>query len=188
MWWAYFDVVALVAARRLAELPVGREQNEMARDSYSFLHFPMVAGVVLIALGLKKTIAHVDESARPRDGVRAGRRPGDLPARPHRVPVAQRPLASTSSASSSRSLLVAFVPFADQPDALVTLAIVAARDGRADRLRGHPLRRGPRPDPPPGPGRLAAGGRPVLGGARGVRRPRRAVSADRWRGAHVPRR
>ena len=65
MWWAYFDVVALVAARRLAEQPVGREQNEMARDSYSFLHFPMVAGVVLIALGMKKTIAHVDEPLTP---------------------------------------------------------------------------------------------------------------------------
>ena len=37
----------------------------MARDSYSFLHFPMIAGVVLIALGLKKTIAHVDEPLVP---------------------------------------------------------------------------------------------------------------------------
>ena len=58
MWWAYFDVVALVAARRLAELPVGREQNEMARDSYSFLHFPMVSAWCSSALGLKTTIAH----------------------------------------------------------------------------------------------------------------------------------
>jgi low temperature requirement protein LtrA len=32
----------------------------MARDSYSFLHFPMVAGIVLIALGMKKTLGHVD--------------------------------------------------------------------------------------------------------------------------------
>jgi low temperature requirement protein LtrA len=61
MWWAYFDVVALVAARRLASREVGREQNEMARDSYSLLHFPMVAGIVLVALGLKKTIGHVDD-------------------------------------------------------------------------------------------------------------------------------
>ena len=28
----------------------------MARDSYSYLHFPMVAGIVLVALGLKKTL------------------------------------------------------------------------------------------------------------------------------------
>jgi low temperature requirement protein LtrA len=60
-WWLYFDVVALVAERRLARAVVGREQNEMARDSYSYLHFPMVAGIVLLALGMKKTLGHVGE-------------------------------------------------------------------------------------------------------------------------------
>ena len=50
LWWIYFDVVALVAARRLAGATVGREQNEMARDSYSYIHFAMVAGIVLVAL------------------------------------------------------------------------------------------------------------------------------------------
>ena len=33
----------------------------MARDSFSYLHFPMVAGIVLVALGLKKTLGHVGE-------------------------------------------------------------------------------------------------------------------------------
>jgi low temperature requirement protein LtrA len=61
LWWLYFDVVALVAARRLSRAAVGREQNEMARDSYSYLHFPMVAGIVLLALGLKTTLAHVGD-------------------------------------------------------------------------------------------------------------------------------
>jgi low temperature requirement protein LtrA len=51
----------LVAARRLERAEPGREQNEMARDSYSFLHLPMVAGIVLVALGLKKTLEHVDD-------------------------------------------------------------------------------------------------------------------------------
>jgi low temperature requirement protein LtrA len=61
LWWLYFDVVALVAQRRLSRAAVGREQNELARDSYSYLHFPMVAGVVLIALGLKKTLGDVED-------------------------------------------------------------------------------------------------------------------------------
>ena len=61
MWWLYFDVVALVAERRLSNAEVGREQNEIARDSFSFLHLPMVAGIVLVALGLKKTLEHVDD-------------------------------------------------------------------------------------------------------------------------------
>ena len=60
-WWLYFDVVALVAERRLAEAPPGREQNEMARDSYSYLHLPMVAGIVLVALGMKKTLGDVEK-------------------------------------------------------------------------------------------------------------------------------
>ncbi len=61
MWWLYFDVVALVSARRLARAPEGRERNELARDSYSYLHFPMVAGIILFALGLKKTLGHVED-------------------------------------------------------------------------------------------------------------------------------
>ena len=61
MWWLYFDVVALVAERRLTNAAPGREQNEIARDSYSFLHFPMVAGIVLVALGMKKTLGHVED-------------------------------------------------------------------------------------------------------------------------------
>ena len=60
-WWIYFDVVALVATRRLEQAEVGRVQNEMARDSYSYLHFVMVAGIVLVALGMKKTLGDVDE-------------------------------------------------------------------------------------------------------------------------------
>jgi len=60
LWWLYFDVVALVAERRLSKASEGRERNEVARDSYSYLHFPMVAGIGLIAVGLKKTLVHVD--------------------------------------------------------------------------------------------------------------------------------
>jgi low temperature requirement protein LtrA len=59
IWWLYFDVVSLLAERDLARLPAGRERNERARDAYSYLHFPMVAGIVLAALGLKKTLGDV---------------------------------------------------------------------------------------------------------------------------------
>ena len=61
LWWTYFDVVALVSARRLARAPEGRERNELARDSYSYLHFPMVAGIILFALGMKKTLGAVSD-------------------------------------------------------------------------------------------------------------------------------
>lgn len=61
MWWTYFDIVAIVAGRRLVDAEPGRAQNAMARDSYSYMHLVMVAGIVLVALGLKTTIGHHGE-------------------------------------------------------------------------------------------------------------------------------
>jgi low temperature requirement protein LtrA len=61
LWWAYFDVAAIVAARRLGRAAPGRERNEIARDSYSYLHLPMVAGIALIAVGTKRALLHVDD-------------------------------------------------------------------------------------------------------------------------------
>jgi low temperature requirement protein LtrA len=61
LWWTYFDVVALISARRLSEAPAGRVQNELARDSYSLIHLLMVAGIVLMAFGMKVTIGHHGE-------------------------------------------------------------------------------------------------------------------------------
>ena len=61
LWWLYFDFVALVAERRLSNAAPGRERNTIARDSFSYLHLPMVAGIVLVALGLKKTLEHVGD-------------------------------------------------------------------------------------------------------------------------------
>ena len=60
LWWAYFDYVALAAERRLIRAR-GRERATLARDSYSYLHLPMVAGIVLVALGVKKTLAPVGD-------------------------------------------------------------------------------------------------------------------------------
>jgi low temperature requirement protein LtrA len=60
LWWAYFDLVMLVAGRRLSAAK-GAERARLARDAYSYLHLPMVAGIVLVALGIKKTLAHVGD-------------------------------------------------------------------------------------------------------------------------------
>ena len=90
LWWLYFDVVALVAERRLSQRAAGKVRNEIARDSFSYLHFPMVAGIVLLALGLKKTLEHVDEPLKLVPAVGDARRHRRLPARARRVPLAQR--------------------------------------------------------------------------------------------------
>ncbi|MBU3750457.1 MAG: low temperature requirement protein A [Mycobacterium sp.] len=63
MWWLYFDVVARVAEHRLAEV-TGLERNALARDAYTYLHLPMVVGIVFLALGLKKALAEPDATLK----------------------------------------------------------------------------------------------------------------------------
>jgi low temperature requirement protein LtrA len=60
LWWLYFDVAATLARRSLMRAK-GIEQARLARDAYSYLHLPMIAGIVLFALGLKTTIGHVGD-------------------------------------------------------------------------------------------------------------------------------
>jgi low temperature requirement protein LtrA len=61
LWWLYFDVAAILARRRLMQAS-GVELARLARESYSYLHLPMVAGIVLFALGLKTTLGDVGEA------------------------------------------------------------------------------------------------------------------------------
>jgi low temperature requirement protein LtrA len=61
LWWLYFDVAAIFARRRLMQAK-GLELHRLALHAYSYLHLPMVAGIVLFALGLETTLHHVDEA------------------------------------------------------------------------------------------------------------------------------
>ncbi len=61
LWWLYFDVAAIFAVRRLMQA-TGIELHRLALHAYSYLHLPMIAGIVLFALGLKTTVAHVGEA------------------------------------------------------------------------------------------------------------------------------
>jgi low temperature requirement protein LtrA len=59
LWWLYFDVTAIAAEHRVASAEP-REQVGLARDAYNYMHLPMVAGIVLLALGLKKVFGDLD--------------------------------------------------------------------------------------------------------------------------------
>jgi low temperature requirement protein LtrA len=67
LWWLYFDVAAIIARRRLVQA-IGLELHRLALHAYSYLHLPMIAGIVLFALGLKTTVDHVGD---PLDAVPA---------------------------------------------------------------------------------------------------------------------
>jgi low temperature requirement protein LtrA len=124
LWWSYFDWFIYVAEGKLAEA-TGDRRAALARDGYSYLHLPMVGGIVLFAFGAESTLhdttatlptvpafglvcgialyflAHVALRLRIGGGLGRG-----------------RPIASV--------LLIASLPIATHVDAAVALGIVAA--------------------------------------------------------------
>jgi low temperature requirement protein LtrA len=123
-WWIYFDVVAIVAERKLREAPPP-ERARMARDSYTYMHLPMVAGIVIAAFGVKTTLAHVHSGLH---GVAAAALCGGIAA----YLVALSALRRRNIGGFNRqrlvaaALLVALAPGATQVPALAALALVTA--------------------------------------------------------------
>lgn len=68
LWWSYFDLYALVAERRFRNA-VGVEQLRIARDSYALLHYFLIAGIVLFALGCKKVLEHPEDPLKAMPAV-----------------------------------------------------------------------------------------------------------------------
>jgi low temperature requirement protein LtrA len=59
LWWSYFDRVA-GAGEDVLSASEGVNRARLASDGYTYLHFPMIAGIVISALGVETAIAHVD--------------------------------------------------------------------------------------------------------------------------------
>ncbi|MET9725702.1 low temperature requirement protein A [Streptomyces zaomyceticus] len=73
LWRLYFRRLGEAAEHRLTALE-GDDRTRFARDVYTFLHLPLVAGVVLCALGMKKVLQQVADTghyglAEPLHGV-----------------------------------------------------------------------------------------------------------------------
>ncbi|QIB47975.1 low temperature requirement protein A [Streptomyces aureoverticillatus] len=82
LWRVYFGQVSAAAEHRLAALG-GDDQTRFARDVYTFLHLPLVGGVVLTALGMKKVLKQVADTghydlSEPLHGVVAWALPGGV--------------------------------------------------------------------------------------------------------------
>ena len=59
-WLAYFDFFTIRAQQLLTDR-TGGTRIALARDAYTYLHLPMVAGIVLFAFAVKTTLAHVGD-------------------------------------------------------------------------------------------------------------------------------
>ena len=55
LWWAYFDFVAIAAERSLKRA-VARARGTLARDVFTFFHYPIVLGIIFYAVAAKKTL------------------------------------------------------------------------------------------------------------------------------------
>ncbi|MFG3708088.1 low temperature requirement protein A [Micromonospora sp. NPDC047670] len=64
LWWAYFDVDATAGQRGVQSLQDGR-RSRLALEAYTYTHLPMIIGVVLVALGLRMTVAEIERIAGP---------------------------------------------------------------------------------------------------------------------------
>jgi low temperature requirement protein LtrA len=62
LWWAYFDVSALLGEHALATEPL-ETRVRLARNAYSYAHMPLILGIVLVAFGLKEVLLYVSDSS-----------------------------------------------------------------------------------------------------------------------------
>ncbi|MEV2241359.1 low temperature requirement protein A [Micromonospora sp. NPDC049891] len=70
LWWAYFDTFALALEQALHRTRDPLVRAVLARDAYTYLHLPLVAGPVLLALGLKGLLDGTAEPDVPFGGAR----------------------------------------------------------------------------------------------------------------------
>ncbi|MEU7933915.1 low temperature requirement protein A [Micromonospora echinofusca] len=69
LWWAYFDTLALAMEQVLHRTREPRTRAGLARDVYTYLHLPLITGVIMFALGLKGLIHEGADPATPTWGV-----------------------------------------------------------------------------------------------------------------------
>jgi low temperature requirement protein LtrA len=60
LWWLYFGEVAGTVLERI-RAATDEERGQIGRDIYTYLHLPIVAGIVLVAVGDELVIAHPTE-------------------------------------------------------------------------------------------------------------------------------
>ncbi|MGK5739410.1 low temperature requirement protein A [Micromonospora sp. URMC 103] len=62
LWWAHFDFVG-PAARIALHAAEGGPRIALARDAYAYLYLPMIAGVILFAIGAEEVVRTITDPA-----------------------------------------------------------------------------------------------------------------------------
>jgi low temperature requirement protein LtrA len=137
LWWLYFGQVAGTVLERI-RAATAEERGGIGRDIYTYLHLPVVAGIVLVAVADELVIAHPTDSLDDAGALIAlggpalfllglmavAARIGNAPSRPQGVAVVA---------------LLAAVPLAGGADGLVVSGLLTALLAvlvLAEQLRG----------------------------------------------------
>jgi low temperature requirement protein LtrA len=139
LWWLYFDEIA----RRSVEdfKAAADERGRLGRDAYTYLHIPIVAGIIVAAVGLELVIAHPDTTLTGRQLAALASGPalyllGHLAFRlrmigtfaPKRIAAMVAIVAAVLATSSARSLLSLML--------VAGVLVVLVASETAGRLRG----------------------------------------------------
>ncbi|MGZ4377522.1 MAG: low temperature requirement protein A [Gaiellaceae bacterium] len=141
-WLAYFDFFQIRGQQLLADRS-GLQRTALARDIYTYLHLPMVAGFVLFAFSMKTTLAHVGDELDTIPGARALRRPCALSARLRR-PARAHNAHARPRAPCGRDCLRGTDAGSDVGTCARRVGTRGGRVGRTPRLRDHLVARGSR--------------------------------------------
>jgi low temperature requirement protein LtrA len=124
LWWAYFDFTAVAAERALHRAPP-EARGPIARDVFTYFHYPVVLGIIFYAVAAKKTLEHpldpLSEAGRWARGLGIAVFLCGFALMRFRV---VRRVAWERLAAAGVALVLAVA--LDGPDAIVTLGIVIA--------------------------------------------------------------
>jgi low temperature requirement protein LtrA len=132
LWWLYFGQVAGTVFDRL-RMATMEERGQIGRDIYTYLHLPIIAGIVLVAVADELVIGHPTDDVYDAGALVAlggpalflaglmacAARIGDAPSRPRALAVVALLAAVPLAAGASGLLVAALVT------ALLTLLVVA---------------------------------------------------------------
>ena len=61
LWWSYFGWL-MGSLEEALHKRQGADQSKLARNAYSLLHFPLIGGIIAVAVGIEAMVAHPNEA------------------------------------------------------------------------------------------------------------------------------
>ncbi len=136
LWWLYFKNVGLAVEHAIVRAKPAR-QVDLARDAYTYLHLPLVAGIVVLAAGVEEAVFALENHtvAGPSAVLIAAGSAVVCAAAAALAALVRRPWAWLASAAGFFVAGVAWMPSWNPLVAIATTAAVLSAVGAVTRIR-----------------------------------------------------